>query len=148
MQRKQFGSGLERQQVAVRWRGDSPSVLLLLTRLPGASFFSYYAEEALRVYGETIPANSPQQRILVLRQPVGVVREACPVNTPAQPLLRTLAALHQHSHDRWLVLALLTCDPRGRYSLPTHHTLSPGPSLALSHSRRLRASRRGTFPSA
>ena len=41
--------------------------------MSGASFLSWFAEEGLRVYGETIPASLPHQRILVLKQPVGVV---------------------------------------------------------------------------
>ena len=40
----------------------------------GAAFFEWLAEEAKRVYGETIPAPSENQRLLVLRQPIGVLR--------------------------------------------------------------------------
>lgn len=43
------------------------------SQVSGASFLSWFAEEGLRVYGETIPASLPHQRILVLKQPVGVV---------------------------------------------------------------------------
>lgn len=50
--------------------GGTPA---LAAHTEGASFVSWFAEEGLRVYGETIPAASPNQRILVLRQPVGVV---------------------------------------------------------------------------
>ena len=39
----------------------------------GADFLLWYAEEAKRIYGETIPAPRPDQRFIVLRQPVGVV---------------------------------------------------------------------------
>ena len=50
----------------------STSTLIALLYI-GNSFITWFAEEALRVYGETVPANSPNQRIVVLRQPVGVV---------------------------------------------------------------------------
>ena len=39
----------------------------------GADFLRWYAEEAKRVYGETIPAPRSDQRFIVMRQPVGVV---------------------------------------------------------------------------
>ena len=37
-----------------------------------ASFIEWFAEEARRVYGDTIPSSSPDKRILVLKRPVGV----------------------------------------------------------------------------
>lgn len=40
----------------------------------GASFISWFAEEALRVYGETLPHMNKNERIMVTRQPVGLVR--------------------------------------------------------------------------
>lgn len=55
------------------------------------SFISWYAEEAKRVYGETIPASSPNKRILVLKQPVGVVAAITPWNFPAAMITRKIA---------------------------------------------------------
>ena len=41
----------------------------------GASFIEWFAEEARRINGETIPGHQPDKRILVLRQPAGVVAQ-------------------------------------------------------------------------
>ena len=49
-----------------------------------ASFVEWFAEEAKRVYGSTIPSNRPEQRLSVLRQPVGVVAAITPWNFPNQ----------------------------------------------------------------
>ncbi|MGR3585856.1 MAG: aldehyde dehydrogenase family protein, partial [Pseudooceanicola nanhaiensis] len=38
----------------------------------GASFIEFFAEEAKRVYGETIPGHQRDKRIMVLKQPIGV----------------------------------------------------------------------------
>jgi len=56
----------------------------------GAGFLEWAAEEARRVYGETIPASRPDQRILVLRQPVGVTAAITPWNFPLAMLTRKL----------------------------------------------------------
>ena len=48
----------------------------------GSGFLEWAAEEAKRVYGETVPASRPEQRILVLRQPVGVTAAITPWNFP------------------------------------------------------------------
>ncbi|PRQ02693.1 Succinate-semialdehyde dehydrogenase [NADP(+)] GabD [Enhygromyxa salina] len=55
-----------------------------------ASFISWAAEEAKRVYGETVPASRTDQRILVLRQAVGVVAAITPWNFPAAMITRKL----------------------------------------------------------
>ncbi len=52
------------------------------------SFISWYAEEGKRVYGETIPASSPNKRILVRKEPVGVVAAITPWNFPAAMITR------------------------------------------------------------
>lgn len=57
----------------------------------GASFVSWYAEEAKRIYGETIPASAVNKRILVLKQPVGVVCAITPWNFPAAMITRKVA---------------------------------------------------------
>lgn len=56
-----------------------------------AGFVEWSAEEAKRVYGETIPATSANKRILVLRQPVGVAAIITPWNFPAAMITRKIA---------------------------------------------------------
>lgn len=53
-----------------------------------ASFFEWYAEEAKRVYGDIIPANEADKRILVMRQPIGVVGAITPWNFPSAMITR------------------------------------------------------------
>ena len=57
----------------------------------GAAFFEWFAEEAKRVYGETIPAPKPDQRLLVLRQPIGVCTAITPWNFPMAMIPRKAA---------------------------------------------------------
>ena len=56
-----------------------------------ASFIEWFAEEAKRVYGDVIPGHQPDKRILVLRQPVGVVAAITPWNFPAAMITRKVA---------------------------------------------------------
>ncbi|MFT4510066.1 NAD-dependent succinate-semialdehyde dehydrogenase [Caballeronia sp. 15711] len=56
-----------------------------------ASFIEYYAEEARRIYGETIPSHREDARILVLKQPIGVVAAITPWNFPAAMITRKAA---------------------------------------------------------
>jgi len=55
------------------------------------SFIEWYAEEGKRIYGETIPASHPNKRILVLKQPVGVIAAITPWNFPAAMITRKVA---------------------------------------------------------
>ncbi|MBE0463373.1 MAG: NAD-dependent succinate-semialdehyde dehydrogenase [Halomonadaceae bacterium] len=57
-----------------------------------ASFLRWFAEEARRVYGETIPASKSNQRIMVTKQPVGVVGAITPWNFPAAMITRKAGA--------------------------------------------------------
>lgn len=57
-----------------------------------ASFLRWFAEEARRVYGETIPAAKANQRIVVTKQPVGVVGAITPWNFPAAMITRKAGA--------------------------------------------------------
>ena len=57
----------------------------------GAAFVQWFAEEAKRVYGDTIPAGSTDQRIMVIRQPVGVCAAVTPWNFPAAMITRKVA---------------------------------------------------------
>ena len=56
-----------------------------------ASFVEFFAEEAKRIYGETIPSPNPNSRIMVLRQPLGVVAMITPWNFPAAMITRKVA---------------------------------------------------------
>jgi succinate-semialdehyde dehydrogenase/glutarate-semialdehyde dehydrogenase len=56
-----------------------------------ADFLRFYAEEATRVIGEWLPSGRPDQRFLVLRQPVGVVAMVTPWNYPISMLTRKMA---------------------------------------------------------
>jgi succinate-semialdehyde dehydrogenase/glutarate-semialdehyde dehydrogenase len=55
-----------------------------------ASFLTWYAEEGRRVYGETIPASAENKRLLVIKQPIGVVAAITPWNFPLAMLTRKL----------------------------------------------------------
>lgn len=57
----------------------------------GASFVKWFAEEARRIYGDTIPAPSEDRRILVLKQPVGVAAAITPWNFPIAMITRKVA---------------------------------------------------------
>lgn len=52
------------------------------------SFIAWYAEEGKRLYGETIPATARDKRIVVTRQPVGVIAAITPWNFPAAMITR------------------------------------------------------------
>ncbi|MDG5790013.1 NAD-dependent succinate-semialdehyde dehydrogenase [Evansella sp. AB-P1] len=56
-----------------------------------ASFIAWYAEEAKRIYGRTIPASAPNKRIQIMKQPVGVVASITPWNFPAAMIARKMA---------------------------------------------------------
>ncbi len=60
--------------------------------LYGASYVEWFAEEARRVYGDIIPAQTRDRRILVVKQPVGVVGIITPWNFPNAMIARKLAA--------------------------------------------------------
>lgn len=59
--------------------------------LYGASFIEWFAEEAKRIYGETIPGHQADKRIVVIRQPVGVVGSITPWNFPNAMIARKVA---------------------------------------------------------
>ncbi len=56
--------------------------------LYAASFIEWFAEEAKRVYGDVIPGHQADKRLLVLRQPIGVVASITPWNFPAAMITR------------------------------------------------------------
>ena len=57
----------------------------------GASFVEWFAEEGKRVYGETIPAPTPDKRLIAIRQPVGVTAAITPWNFPIAMITRKVA---------------------------------------------------------
>src|SRR5574340_301180 len=56
-----------------------------------ASFVEWFAEEAKRVYGDTIPSPTADKRLLVIKQPVGVCAAITPWNFPAAMITRKVA---------------------------------------------------------
>jgi succinate-semialdehyde dehydrogenase/glutarate-semialdehyde dehydrogenase len=95
----------ERSTILRRWfdlmMANKDDVALIMTSEQGkplaeargeveyaASFIEFYAEEAKRVYGETIPSHRADARILVIRQPIGVVAAITPWNFPAAMITR------------------------------------------------------------
>lgn len=55
-----------------------------------ASFFEWFSEEAPRIYGDTIPASVPGNRVMTLKQPVGVCGLITPWNFPAAMITRKI----------------------------------------------------------
>jgi len=59
--------------------------------LYGAGFVELFAEEAKRIYGETIPSHKADARIVIMKQPVGVVAAITPWNFPSAMITRKVA---------------------------------------------------------
>lgn len=95
----------ERSQILVRWHdlilANIEDLALLITAEEGkplaesraeityaASFILWFAEEGKRAYGDTIPSPWADSRILVIKQPVGVVATITPWNFPAAMITR------------------------------------------------------------
>ena len=57
----------------------------------GAAFIEWFAEEAKRVYGETIPSTDPNKRVMVLKQSIGVCAAITPWNFPIAMITRKVA---------------------------------------------------------
>lgn len=58
--------------------------------LYGASYIEWFAEEAKRVYGDIIPGHQQDKRIMVLKQPIGVVASITPWNFPNAMIARKM----------------------------------------------------------
>jgi succinate-semialdehyde dehydrogenase / glutarate-semialdehyde dehydrogenase len=58
----------------------------------GAAFIEWFAEEARRTYGETIPATAADRRVVVIKQPVGVCAAITPWNFPNTIITRKAGA--------------------------------------------------------
>ncbi len=98
----------ERAEILERWHelmlANADDLAMIMTREQGkplaeargeivyaASFVKWFAEEARRVRGETVPAPTTDRRIVVLRQPVGVSAAITPWNFPAAMITRKCA---------------------------------------------------------
>lgn len=57
----------------------------------GASYIEWYAEEAKRIYGDTIPPNNSDTRLFVLKEPIGVTAAITPWNFPNAMITRKVA---------------------------------------------------------
>src|SRR5438552_1146491 len=57
----------------------------------GASFIEWFAEEARRIYGDIVPGHQADKRILVMKQPIGVVGAITPWNFPNAMVTRKVA---------------------------------------------------------
>ena len=57
----------------------------------GASFIRWFAEEARRMYGDIVPGHQPDKRLLILKQPIGVVASITPWNFPNAMIARKVA---------------------------------------------------------
>lgn len=91
-----------------------------------ASFIEWFAEEAKRVYGDTIPAHQADKRIVVIKEPVGVCAAITPWNFPAAMMTRKAGAalaagctmvLKPASQTPFSALAL--CELAERAGVPT-----------------------------
>jgi succinate-semialdehyde dehydrogenase / glutarate-semialdehyde dehydrogenase len=82
---------LERQEALAKLMTEEQGKPIRMARTEvryAADFLLWFAEEAKRVYGETIPSARADQRFLVLRQPVGVVGAITPWNYPISMITR------------------------------------------------------------
>ena len=101
-------TGKERAQILRRWfelmmanQDDLARILTAEMGKPlaeargeiayGASYIEWFGEEAKRVYGETIPGHLRDKRLMVIRQPVGVVASITPWNFPNAMIARKAA---------------------------------------------------------
>jgi succinate-semialdehyde dehydrogenase/glutarate-semialdehyde dehydrogenase len=101
--------------------------------LYGASFVEWFAEEARRIYGDVIPSHATDKRIMVLKQPVGVVAAITPWNFPNAMITRKVgpalaagcaAVLKPASQTPFSAIALATLAeraglPQGLFSVVT-----------------------------
>jgi succinate-semialdehyde dehydrogenase/glutarate-semialdehyde dehydrogenase len=67
----------------------------------GSSFFEWFSEEAPRMYGDVIPSTFKGNRIITIRQPVGVVGIITPWNFPMGISIRGLANDSDDYEESW-----------------------------------------------
>ena len=84
--------------------------------LYAASFIEWFAEEAKRVYGDIVPTNSNDKRLLTIKQAVGVVAAITPWNFPSAMITRKVApALAAGCANRCSVPSAARC-----FRFPSH----------------------------
>lgn len=90
-----------------------------------ASFLEWFAEEGRRAYGDVIPSTSADQRIVVIRQPVGVVAGITPWNLPAAMVTRKVApalaagcCMVLKPAEQTPLMALAICELGARAGIP------------------------------
>lgn len=76
-----------------------------------ASFFEWFSGEAVRSYGQTIQGTLPENRVLTIKQPVGVVGVLTPWNFPSAMITRKAGAVSipPQSQDPWLMSDIVRC---------------------------------------
>src|SRR5487761_713835 len=101
-------SAVDRSRILRRWadgiRDNADDIAKILTSEQGkpvdeargevvysATFLDWFAEEGRRAYGDIIPSHTPDARVLVLKQPVGVTAGITPWNLPAAMITRKAA---------------------------------------------------------
>lgn len=163
MEKWQKTSCIERSAVLRKWHGlllehlEDLSLLLTLEQgkplkeaqgeiLYGASYIEWFAEEAKRIYGDTIPAPSADRRIVVLKQPIGLCAAITPWNFPNAMITRKVAPalaagcailLKPASQTPFSALALASLAleaglPAGLFSVLTGEAKEVGPGLVES----------------
>ncbi|KAF9928291.1 succinate semialdehyde dehydrogenase NADP+ linked [Linnemannia zychae] len=93
--RKWYNLILENEQdlaKIITWENGKPLADALGEVRYGASFFEWFSEEAKRLYGEVIPSPNKQQRMIAIRQPLGIVGIITPWNFPNAMITRKLGA--------------------------------------------------------
>lgn len=74
----------------ITWENGKPWADAKGEVIYAASFFEWFSEEAPRIYGDTIPSSVPGNRIMTLKQPVGVCGLITPWNFPAAMITRKI----------------------------------------------------------
>ena len=83
---------IEELSLILTWEQGKPLAQAKGEILNGLGFIELYLEEAKRIYGDVIPASNTDSRIMVIKQPVGVVALITPWNFPSSMIMRKAAA--------------------------------------------------------
>jgi succinate-semialdehyde dehydrogenase/glutarate-semialdehyde dehydrogenase len=89
--RKWYDLMMENQQdlaTLITWENGKPLADAKGEASYAASFFEWFSEEAPRIYGDTIPASVPGNRVITVKEPVGVVGLITPWNFPSAMITR------------------------------------------------------------
>ncbi|KAH0559779.1 hypothetical protein GP486_003705 [Trichoglossum hirsutum] len=74
----------------ITWENGKPTADATVEAKYAAGFYEWFSEEAPRVYGDTIPATVPGNRVVTIREPVGVCGLITPWNFPAAMITRKI----------------------------------------------------------